>query len=87
MASFNKLPFTPVGWVNWTGFLLFGFLSVALVAEIFSAFSEGRTSDGFAAIAVGAACGWMTFLFATTPFRDEDELAEIAAARRDGNGK
>lgn len=77
-----KMQILPVGWVNWTGFCLFGFLAIVLAAEVVSAFSQGQNSDGAAAVVVGIACGWLTYLFASTPFRDEDELAEYLPSKR-----
>ncbi len=79
--SLPSINFGPVGWVNWTGFILFGRLSIALVAETATTISEGAGADSIAAGVMTVACGWMSYLFATTPFRDEEELGEAFAAR------
>ena len=78
------LDLSPTGWVNWLGFLLFGFLFLALIAETISAIVQGSGNDWVAALIMAGATGYMAYLFVTTPFADEEEaaMAEAEAGKR-----
>jgi hypothetical protein len=62
--------FTPTGWANWLGLILFGIIFVALCVETVQATIEGRGADPVAALAVTIGFGWMVYLFATTRVKD-----------------
>ena len=47
--------YLPIGWANWLGFIMFGLLSVAFLAETVAAVAESRGADPIAA-AVMRAC-------------------------------
>jgi hypothetical protein len=60
----------PVGWANWLGFVMFGLIAIALLAETVVAISETRGADPVAAAVMTAAFAVMTYLFGTTRVKD-----------------
>lgn len=68
LAGWRRL--APVGWGNWGGFLLFGFLSIAMAIE--TVVSLGRTSysDWIAALVSTFLFAWISVLFAITRWKD-----------------
>lgn len=62
--------YLPVGWANWLGFVMFGLIGIALLAETVAATIQGRGTDPIAAAVMTAAFGVMTYLFATTRIKD-----------------
>jgi hypothetical protein len=62
--------FLPVGWGNWGGFLLFGFLSIALFVDFLFSLGRPQYNDWIAAIIMCAAFVWITVLFAITRWKD-----------------
>ncbi len=62
--------YLPVGWANWLGFLLFGLLDIAFLAETIAATSQQRGADPIAAAGMTVIFAIMTYLFATTRVKD-----------------
>jgi hypothetical protein len=62
--------YLPVGWSNWLGFALFGFLTIAVLVEMIVAIGEGRGADPVMAGIMAALFGWMTVLFGMNRLRD-----------------
>lgn len=62
--------YLPVGWANWLGFVMFGLLDIAFLAETINATIETRGADPVAAAALTIIFGMMTYLFATTRVKD-----------------
>jgi hypothetical protein len=62
--------YLPIGWANWLGFVMFGFITVALFAETINATMEHRGSDPIAAGIMTVVFAVMTYLFATTRVKD-----------------
>jgi hypothetical protein len=62
--------YLPIGWANWLGFVMFGFITVALFAETINATIEQRGSDPIAAGIMTIVFAVMTYLFATTRVKD-----------------
>lgn len=62
--------YLPVGWANWLGFVMFGILSIAFLAETVTSISEGRGADPIAAAGMTSIFVVMTYLFATTRVKD-----------------
>jgi hypothetical protein len=61
----------PVGWANWLGFVMFGLITVALLAEVVASVSEDRGTDPIAAAVMTAVFATMTYLFGTTRVKDD----------------
>jgi len=78
---------SPTGWVNWLGFGLFGCLFFALFAETIASLVESRGNDWIAAGLMAAAVGYMAYLFATTPYADEEAAAMADAETRKRGSK
>jgi len=62
--------FLPIGWANWLGFVMFGLVTVALLAETIASIVESRGADPVAAAAMTAVFGTMTYLFGSTRVKD-----------------
>jgi hypothetical protein len=62
--------FLPIGWANWLGFCMFGFITVALFAETINATIEDRGNDNIAAGIMTVVFAVMTYLFGTTRVKD-----------------
>ena len=62
--------YLPIGWANWLGFVMFGFITVALFAETINATIEQRGSDPIAAGIMCIVFAVMTYLFGTTRVKD-----------------
>ena len=62
--------YLPIGWANWLGFVMFGLISIALLAETVTAIAEQRGADPIAAAVMTAVFFTMTYLFATTRVKD-----------------
>jgi hypothetical protein len=62
--------FLPLGWANWLGFFLFGFIFIALLVQIPWAITHDRGADPVAAAVMAGAFGWMVYLFATNRITD-----------------
>lgn len=62
--------YLPIGWANWTGFIMFGLICIALFAETITAAAEGRGADPIAAGVMTVVFAIMTYLFATTRVKD-----------------
>ncbi len=62
--------FLPIGWANWLGFVMFGLLSIAFLAETIAAASDTRGADPIAAGGMTAIFFVMTYLFGTTRVKD-----------------
>jgi len=62
--------FLPVGWANWLGFGMFGFICVALCAEVVAATVQHRGLDPVAAAIMAVAFAWITYLFGTNRITD-----------------
>ena len=62
--------YLPLGWANWLGFFLFGFILVALLVAIPWAIAHDRGSDPIAAAIMAVAFAWMVYLFATNRITD-----------------
>ena len=62
--------YLPIGWANWLGFCMFGFITIALFAETINATIEHRGADPIAAGIMTIAFAVMTYLFATTRVKD-----------------
>lgn len=62
--------YLPIGWANWLGFIMFGLITVALLAETLTAISESRGADPIAAGIMTIAFATMTYLFGTTRVKD-----------------
>lgn len=66
--GFHRL--RPVGWANWLGFVMFGLITIALMAEVVAAIADRRGADPIAALVMTVVFGVMTYLFATTRVKD-----------------
>ena len=62
--------FLPLGWANWLGFFLFGFICVALIVAVPWSIAHDRGSDWIAASIMAVAFGWIVYLFATNRITD-----------------
>jgi hypothetical protein len=62
--------YLPVGWANWLGFFLFGFICIALFAETIAATIQQRGADPIAAAIMTVVFAIMTYLFGTTRVKD-----------------
>lgn len=63
--------FTPTGWANWMGFILFGILGLVTAGETVSAAStRGDHTDWVVSGVLAVLCLWMAFLFAITHWKD-----------------
>ncbi len=62
--------YLPVGWANWLGFVMFGLLGIAFLAETIAATAESRGTDPIAAAGMTVIFAVMTYLFATTRVKD-----------------
>jgi hypothetical protein len=62
--------YLPVGWANWLGFVMFGLITIALVAETIAATIEDRGNDNIAAGITAIIFAIMTYLFGTTRVKD-----------------
>jgi hypothetical protein len=62
--------YLPIGWANWLGFVMFGLITVALLAETIRATVDQRGADPVAAAAMTCVFAIMTYLFATTRVKD-----------------
>lgn len=62
--------YLPIGWANWLGFCMFGFITVALFAETINATIEQRGADPIAAGIMTIVFAVMTYLFGTTRVKD-----------------
>lgn len=62
--------YLPIGWANWLGFVMFGLITIALMAETINATMEHRGADPIAAGAMTIVFATMTYLFATTRVKD-----------------
>jgi hypothetical protein len=60
----------PIGWANWLGFVMFGFITIALFAETINATIEERGADPIAAGIMTVVFAVMTYLFGTTRVKD-----------------
>lgn len=60
----------PVGWGNWGGFLLFGWLGIAMIGEFIRALGRPETNDWIAALISAALLFWIAVLFAITRWKD-----------------
>ncbi|MSO44934.1 MAG: hypothetical protein EXQ74_06500 [Thermoleophilia bacterium] len=60
----------PYGWIMWTGWIMFGILTVAMFAEIFFQVADGLWVDTVGAVLMTALFGWMFWLFATSRLKD-----------------
>lgn len=62
--------YLPVGWVNWVGFVMFGLIGVALLAETIRATVDQRGADPIAAGFMTIVFAIMTYLFGSTRVKD-----------------
>jgi hypothetical protein len=62
--------YLPIGWANWLGFVMFGLITIALLAETLAATIEGRGADPIAAGVMTIVFAVMTYLFGTTRVKD-----------------
>ena len=62
--------YLPIGWANWLGFVMFGLITIALLAETFAAIAEQRGADPLAAGIMTIVFAVMTYLFGTTRVKD-----------------
>jgi len=62
--------FLPLGWANWLGFFLFGFIFIALLAAIPWSIAHDRGADPIAAAVMACAFGYCVYLFATNRITD-----------------
>lgn len=62
--------YLPVGWVNRVGFIMFGLIGIALLAETVRATIDQRGSDPIAAGVMAIVFGVMTYLFGSTRVED-----------------
>ena len=62
--------YLPIGWANWLGFVMFGLITVTLLAETLAALAEQRGADPIAAGIMTAVFAVMTYLFGTTRVKD-----------------
>ena len=62
--------YLPTGWANWLGFVMFGLLSAAFLAETIAATIETRGSDPVAALFMTCVFVTKTYLFGTTRVKD-----------------
>ena len=62
--------YLPIGWANWLGFVMFGLITIALLAETIAATAEQRGADPIAAGAMTIVFAVMTYLFGTTRVKD-----------------
>ena len=60
----------PVGWGNWGGTLLFGWLGVAMFGEFIRALGRTNTNDWIAALITTGLLFWIAVLFANTRWKD-----------------
>ena len=60
----------PTGWGNWTGFLLFGVLAIALAIEFVVALGRGGHADWVAALVMTGLFVWIAVLFSITRWKD-----------------
>jgi hypothetical protein len=66
----GRRKYLPMGWSNWLGFSLFGLLTIAVLAELITAISEGRGADPVVAAIMAGLFSWMTYLFGTNRLKD-----------------
>lgn len=59
----------PTGWANWLGFVLFGFVSVAVLVAAVGYAAGGTWADAGVAAALGVGMAYMVYLFSTTKLR------------------
>jgi len=62
--------FTPTGWANWLGFILFGGLAIVTAVETILAFGRSGHTDWVVALVLTALFAWMAVLFAITHWKD-----------------
>lgn len=62
--------YLPIGWANWLGFVMFGLITVALLAETFASIADKRGADPAAAGIMTIVFAVMTYLFGTTRVKD-----------------
>lgn len=62
--------YLPTGWANWLGFIMFGLITIALLAETLTAVAESRGADPIPAAFMTVAFATMTYLFGTTRVKD-----------------
>lgn len=63
--------FTPTGWANWMGFVLFSILGVATAVEtVIAATTRSDHTDWIVAGVMAVLCVWMAILFAITHWKD-----------------
>lgn len=62
--------YLPIGWANWLGFVMFGLIAIAFLAETINAISERRGADPIAAGVMTVVFAVMAYLFGTTRVKD-----------------
>lgn len=62
--------FLPLGWVMWTGWIMFGLLAVVMLIEIFVSAAAGHYMDSVGGIIMTSLFGWMFWLFGTSRLKD-----------------
>lgn len=62
--------YLPTGWANWMGFVMFGLITIALLAETVRAIADSRGADPLAAGIMTVVFATMTYLFGTTRVKD-----------------
>ncbi|MFN8108870.1 MAG: hypothetical protein U0Y82_03365 [Thermoleophilia bacterium] len=62
--------YLPTGWANWLGFGLFLFVGGAMLVAGVTYVADTKWADAVAALVMGGALMYMTYLFGTTRLRD-----------------
>lgn len=60
----------PYGWIMWVGWIMFGLLAVAMVAEIFFSAAGGYWADAVGSVLMAGLFGWMTWLFGISRLKE-----------------
>ncbi len=69
-TSVGYRKYLPLGWANWLGFFLFGFIFIALLVAIPWSAAHHRGTDPIAAAIMAVAFGYIVYLFATNRITD-----------------
>lgn len=62
--------FFPYGWAMWTGWVMFGLLTVVMFAEIFASAAAGHYTDIIGAVLMTGLFAWMFWLFGISRLKD-----------------
>ena len=62
--------YLPLGWIMWTGWIMFGLLALVMVIEIFASAQAGHYVDIIGGMIMTGLFSWMFWLFGTSRLKD-----------------